>query len=71
MTCPKCAHEKTRVYGTIKGLYTIRFRRCQICGHTFKTKEAVYADRLNLEYVEYMRDIGEYDDEDQGGLNEG
>ena len=63
MTCPRCANPKSKVYGTKKGITTVRFRSCPHCGHTWKTKESVYVDRLNLEYVDYMRDIGEIESE--------
>lgn len=62
MVCPKCANKKTRVYGTIGGLYTLRYRRCEACGHTFQTREEVVADPDDIEYVKYLREIGEYKD---------
>jgi len=60
MVCPKCGHEKTRVYGTDSGLKTVRFRKCLACGHTFKTMEQVWVDSDDLEYIRYMEEIGEY-----------
>ncbi len=64
MDCPRCGHDKTRVYKTQKGINNFRYRSCVACGHLFQTKESVYVDTLNLEYVTYMQDIGEIDKEE-------
>lgn len=44
MFCPRCAHEKTGVVGTVKGLQNERTRHCQECGYTFQTVEIVKYD---------------------------
>ncbi|MBE2985536.1 hypothetical protein CCAL12920_00780 [Campylobacter sp. RM12920] len=49
MFCPYCGYEKTKVVGTVKGLETIRFRKCPECENTWTTAEAV---RPNDEYLE-------------------
>lgn len=42
MNCPHCQYV-TRVYATKDfGILVKRYRRCQRCGHTFKTVEEVY-----------------------------
>ena len=64
MICPRCAHGKTGVYGTVSGLITTRARRCQKCAYKFTTKEIIAVDLVSLPYVEYLRDIGEIDDRD-------
>lgn len=59
MYCPRCASEKTRVYGTRKGLSNIRFRECISCKYKFMSKEILMEDLLSLEYNDYLQDIGE------------
>ena len=49
MFCPYCGNEKTRVGATVKGLETVRFRRCDKCGNTWTTVESV---KPNDEYLE-------------------
>lgn len=57
MICPNCASEKTRVYGTRKGLITQRFRKCLECNFSFITKEIVDDNRLAKEYNDYLQEI--------------
>ena len=59
MFCPKCASEKTRVYGTRKGLTNIRFRECMECKYKFMTKEVLSEDLLSHNYNNYLQEIGE------------
>ena len=49
MICPNCASSKTRVYGTRKGLATIRFRECSDCRYKFLTKEVLSEDLFSKE----------------------
>lgn len=49
MFCPYCGYEKTKVGATIKGLETIRFRKCDNCKQTWTTIESV---KPNDEYLE-------------------
>nr|DAS87984.1 MAG TPA: DNA-directed RNA polymerase [Caudoviricetes sp.] len=57
MFCPKCAHEKTAVLKTIKGLKNIRMRRCEKCGYTWITEEKPLKDKDMAGYVEYIDEI--------------
>ena len=59
MICPKCGFEKTKVYGTRKGLVNERFRECPKCGYRFITREIIKQDSLPFEYIEYLKEIGE------------
>ncbi len=59
MICPNCASSKTRVYGTRKGLATIRFRECSDCRYKFLTKEVLSEDLFSKEYNDYLEDMGE------------
>lgn len=59
MNCPKCGYEKTRVYGTRKGLSNVRFRECPACHLKFMTKEVLKEDLFSKEYNDYLEDIGE------------
>jgi len=59
MFCPKCGYEKTKVYGTRKGLVNERFRECERCGYRFLTIESVKADEYPIEYKKYLKEIGE------------
>ncbi len=59
MFCPKCGNEKTKVYGTRKGLVNERFRECPKCGYRFLTIEYVKADSYIKEYEEYLKEVGE------------
>lgn len=59
MVCPKCASEKTRVYGTRKGLSNVRFRECCSCRFKFMTTEVVREDLFSKEYNDYLEEIGE------------
>jgi len=52
MYCPKCANEKTRVMGTVKGIRNERFRKCDACGFSFQTVEALRFDAYWQEYAE-------------------
>lgn len=52
MICPKCAHDKTRVIGTIKTTQVKRFRKCTKCGYSFQTVEAILCDKYWREYAE-------------------
>jgi len=61
MHCPRCAHEKTRVYGTDSGLVTNRYRKCLGCGYRFMTTEVLHEDLLSKDYNDYLEDIGEID----------
>lgn len=51
MLCPKCAYNKTRVIGTVKGQTNERFRKCDRCGYTFQTVEAIRFDDYWKEYL--------------------
>lgn len=53
MLCPYCAHEKTRVVGTVSEIKVRRFRKCQRCGETFLTVEEVHFDEYWEEYARY------------------
>lgn len=44
MWCPTCTSEKTKVVGTDKSSVVERFRKCEDCGYTFATIEAVKHD---------------------------
>lgn len=59
MWCPRCAHKKSRVYGTDSGLNTYRYRSCLACGHKFITEETVMSSKTNHEYAQYLEEIGE------------
>jgi transcriptional regulator NrdR family protein len=59
MICPRCASSETRVYGTQKGLVTVRFRKCTPCGYKFLTQELVKEDLLSHDYNNYLESIGE------------
>ena len=59
MFCPKCGFEKTKVYGTRKGLVNERFRECERCGYKFLTVESIKADEYPIEYKKYLKEIGE------------
>nr|DAN26697.1 MAG TPA: transcriptional regulator NrdR [Caudoviricetes sp.] len=47
--CPYCGNEKTRVGATVKGLETVRFRKCAKCGRTWTTIETI---KPNDEYLQ-------------------
>ena len=57
MLCPKCAHDKTAVLKTIKGLKNIRMRRCEKCGYTWITEEKPLSDKELVDYVGYIDEI--------------
>lgn len=59
MICPRCGEDKTRVYGTRKGLTNWRFRECMACGYKFTTKEILTEDLLSSKYNDYLEKIGE------------
>ncbi len=63
MICPYCAHDKTRVVGTTKGLKNERFRKCLGCGKTFQTVEAVKFDDY---WKEYAHEVEKIDKKDEG-----
>jgi transcriptional repressor NrdR len=63
MICPKCAYKKTRVYATRSGLVNERFRECPKCGYKFLTVEIIKADKEAVEYREYLKEIGEIEEE--------
>ena len=54
MWCPNCANEKTVVLNTVKGVVNERYRRCNECGHTFLTVEAVKIDSFWLDYAKHI-----------------
>jgi len=59
MFCPKCGNEKTKVYGTRKGLVNERFRECPKCGYRFLTQETIKEDSLPFEYNKWLKEVGE------------
>jgi len=65
MICPNCSSFKSKVYGTRKGLTTIRFRECIECKHKFLTKEVLSEDLISKEYLDYLEDIGEITKEER------
>lgn len=54
MWCPKCAHEKTVVSCTVKGVVNERYRKCPSCSHSFLTVEAMKLDSFWLEYAKHI-----------------
>ncbi len=64
MTCPRCGKKGTKVYGTVKGFIIIRYRRCDNCNYHFQTKEMPVVDLLAVEYMEYLKEIGEVESEE-------
>lgn len=64
MMCPKCM-AKTRVYGTDTGLVNKRYRKCVKCGYSFMTKEMIEADLFSVEYLAYLKEIGEVENNDK------
>jgi transcriptional repressor NrdR len=56
MICPYCAHVKTEVVATIKGLKNERWRKCKKCGKTFPTVEAVTHDAYIESYIKQIED---------------
>ncbi len=56
MTCPKCAHDNTRVVGTVKGQVNERFRKCKKCGYSFQTIEAIRFDDYWRDYAKDTAD---------------
>lgn len=68
MVCPKCAHSKTVVVGTVKGVTNERWRKCVKCAYTFGTVEAIKFDDYWREYARFSAEFttqGE-DDKHQG-----
>lgn len=58
MICPYCAHDTTRVIGTVKGTENERFRKCEECGRTFQTVEAIKFDDYWKDYARAVHDEG-------------
>lgn len=54
MLCPRCAHEKTKVVGTVKGTLNERFRTCPACGYAFQTVEVIKADDYPKHYLKSL-----------------
>lgn len=53
MWCPACTSEKTKVVGTDKSAVVERYRKCENCGHTFATIEAIKHDPTWKENAAY------------------
>lgn len=57
MLCPRCAHDKTTVVGTVKGAINTRQRRCPECGYVWKTRELPVWDTCPSGYKEYLESL--------------
>jgi len=59
MICPYCGNDKTYVYGSRPGFTQKRYRECPKCKQTFITKEVPVSNLYMVEYIEYLKEIGE------------
>lgn len=65
MWCPRCAHDKTQVVGTVKSTQTERFRKCPECGYTWQTIEIPKYDWYPKKFLKSLFDVEDEEEKER------